>query len=1141
MMIIVLLLGAALPPTVDSSAGTLAPNPPPSGYLDNHESNTRSLFDLIPHNNNHDGDEKEEDNDVAGRHDIYDDTAAAPPTTVGFPFNWRCKVISVAAAPGPPPVVPMGPIPGLPATTRWSLGESVVTSNGTEWSAEGNFTAADAAKAKKWYSVAITRLSVVTLPYPCGTNGSLTSIECQITLVSSPKEKQRMLRDREDNDADDDGDSDDAIHSRRMLVGARRAGPVMCNPKVKKPPELCPGGIKCPACGKPTCACPSKPGPPHPPPHPPPPPPHPAAKKYTCNKKTHRCVEGKNGRFATLAACESGCKAPAPPPPRPTRKYTCEKSTHKCVESKAGPFATLDSCSQNCKAPAPAPHPPPSPPSPPAPAPYSGGTITVKGQLFGKTLGLMLSTNSTRSGMSVPILTMADFNNQRYGKAFAGVKVTTPPKIFPIVDRCICGDQDWNDWSSCISALNSLGLNGIETDPDNIFDLKMLEMNGQHLTSGGIYAPPGAEPDTGLTLNSTYMKSWARAQFTRFFAAGFKPQQLTTFALADEPGWYFPAESPERLMNASLGARATALKKEWEAFLQKNKVTGLSMPLTKRWKLTGVAQKKLFYWSSRFSSYSSAAAFARATAAMETATVKGVPIYVNFNNFAGRGYVPGPVGHNRDRTDPNAAMLSLDWFEFGRARGSTLLWTEDWFGDSEASQWGYYGARLRSACRLASSKDVIHGGYIVPRAGGQLPEGLLMKMMAIVGSGGKALKFYVFGPEYNFPGNCYSEDLLGNPGMLNSIAKGTSMIGQAEELLWPAQRVASQIGILYPRSSFYWDEQHVELPRGIMDCTNHHMTAGPDYLRETYALYRLQAEILNLAVDFVDEDEILVPASLARFKVLYVTEPDLPLAGGAALLAWVKAGGTLITVAGAGQFDRYDEASTVFQSALFHSPEATKARDITGPSLQKNGSLASALPPSFGNNFTSCTNSGGCAFQAWGMTTKSSKPPSGDVLASFDDKAPAVVTNSLGKGRSVHFYFFPGTSFWFGYTANATGHRGTGGRASQWTLAGLLYNLTTSKGMAGVIPPVTTSSLHVEAPLLESPKGAVVTLLNWYPGGAQFNESNPLIVNVSLGFTPAKVQSVEHGVLHAKPIAGKAGDVSVTVPLASADFLMFHK
>ena len=130
----------------------------------------------------------------------------------------------------------------------------------------------------------------------------------------------------------------------------------------------------------------------------------------------------------------------------------------------------------------------------------------MKGLLFSGSLGLMLSENASTSGMVVPVMTMADFNHERYGKAFAAVSVKTPPKNFPVVDRCICGDGDWNDWSSCISALNSLGLNGIETDPDNIFDVKMLEMNGQHLTSGGIYGPPGAEPDTGATLNATFLQ-----------------------------------------------------------------------------------------------------------------------------------------------------------------------------------------------------------------------------------------------------------------------------------------------------------------------------------------------------------------------------------------------------------------------------------------------------------------------------------------------------------------------------------------------------------------------------------------------------------------------------------------------------------
>ena len=72
-----------------------------------------------------------------------------------------------------------------------------------------------------------------------------------------------------------------------------------------------------------------------------------------------------------------------------------------------------------------------------------------------------------------------------------------------------------------------------------------------------------------------------------------------------------------------------------------------------------------------------------------------MPIYVNFNNFAGRGYVPGPVGNNKDKTNLSAAMLAPDWFTFGRQRGSTLMWTEDWFGDSNAFEWSFYpGSRL---------------------------------------------------------------------------------------------------------------------------------------------------------------------------------------------------------------------------------------------------------------------------------------------------------------------------------------------------------------------------------------------------------------------------------------------------------------
>jgi hypothetical protein len=43
------------------------------------------------------------------------------------------------------------------------------------------------------------------------------------------------------------------------------------------------------------------------------------------------------------------------------------------------------------------------------------------------------------------------------------------------------------------------------------------------------------------------------------------------------------------------------------------------------------------------------------------------------------------------------------------------------------------------------------GGYVIPRTAGDRPDGMLQKMLCLVGSGGKAVKFFVFGPEYNFP------------------------------------------------------------------------------------------------------------------------------------------------------------------------------------------------------------------------------------------------------------------------------------------------------------------------------------------------------------------------------------------------------
>jgi hypothetical protein len=199
------------------------------------------------------------------------------------------------------------------------------------------------------------------------------------------------------------------------------------------------------------------------------------------------------------------------------------------------------------------------------------------------------------------------------------------------------------------------------------------------------------------------------------------------------------------------------------------------------------------------------------------------------------------------------------------------------------------------------------------------------------------------------------------------------------------------------------------------------------------------------------------------------------------------------------------------------------------------------------------------------MTTKpSGGAPKGDVVATFADKSPAVTINTVGSGKSVHFYWFVGTSNVFSAQCSAHAHgwcskypanvSGTPFQAdmlaSQQTVRALLWNVTV--GLGGVVPPVTTNALAIEAPLLEGPTGSVVTLLNWgrntsypfFPGGkngSSIPSAKPLTVNVVLGFTPSRAESVEHGALTVALIPGQVGAVTVTLPLAGADMLLFHK
>jgi hypothetical protein len=123
--------------------------------------------------------------------------------------------------------------------------------------------------------------------------------------------------------------------------------------------------------------------------------------------------------------------------------------------------------------------------------------------------------------------------------------------------------------------------------------------------------------------------------------------------------------------------------------------------------------------------------------------------------------------------------------------------------------------------------------------------GLFRKIMALVGSGGKAVKYFVFGPEYMFPGNCYSDRPYW-PDIARSLHHAHRLIGAAEPLLWPAQRVLSRIGIVLPRSSFAWD---VAAYDGEFQKWENLTQYKSDYEAESYGVYLALAVHANLPVD----------------------------------------------------------------------------------------------------------------------------------------------------------------------------------------------------------------------------------------------------------------------------------------------------
>ncbi len=743
---------------------------------------------------------------------------------------------------------------------------------------------------------------------------------------------------------------------------------------------------------------------------------------------------------------------------------------------------------------------------------------TLKGNLKdGGSLGILLYPSKDSK---LAFATMAQYNRDQFWSLLKDLPKNQDnrPKNLIIADRFIPGDSDIDALREGIENLARVGFNTL-ADPGGKVHATLMKENGIPYTAGGVYSPPGYTFQFTEQPKDPSLQDWAENLAKPFKDSDSLIDQVKIFAMADEPGWYYPSafealkKNPaglQRFRDFLIGQNLTLADlgaKSWEEVFP----IGQSQAQTPQ-------SRKLFYWTMRFFPWDSSRYFAESNRAMEKAFYPGIQTFNNWNFFSGRSYVPGAVANNGDKSSPDAAMGGQDWFEYARLKGSNVLWVEDWFGDNRSYQWSYYMARLDAAANSGGNSKpngLTSGGYIVPRTAGDMPNGILQKITGLFGYGGKTVKYFVFGPEYNFPSNCYSFKSF----LLPKMAQAHAMVAKAEPLLYPGKRPAIYTALLFPRSAQMWDFKG-DAPKGkltlkgirypISDATNTHLDKETvDYLAELNALY-VALQHQNIPATFIDEEQ-LTAEGLKNLKVLYITTPNLPAESVSVLHAWVNAGGTLVTTVGAGARDRYDDPLPAFAQAFSLPPDRDQGRPMIIDSLQDLPTLGSANAPLSGYSRPATPQElkGGPALVARKPTFKGTK---------------------FGLGQAMHYEWFPGLT----YLRSAKGWdkkdqfpSGFSSPIADQIAAPVSLALSSNGKWA------TLSHDQVETPLLTSEKGTVMTLLNW-----NNTPIEKLTVTVNLAYTPSKVESVIHGLIKTTTANGVT---TFDIPLDAADYVLFFK
>ncbi len=467
----------------------------------------------------------------------------------------------------------------------------------------------------------------------------------------------------------------------------------------------------------------------------------------------------------------------------------------------------------------------------------------------------------------------------------------------------------------------------------------------------------------------------------------------------------------------------------------------------------------------------------------------------------------------------------FQWVDIFKNNGMSMFWAEDYiFSVPEVPQMiSWMFAEMR--CAVKYNAQPIHF-YVMPHAPGQMEEFLRRNMVFSVGAGVRHINNFWVAPAENFTENFIAWNYTNSfRAVCESIFDSAEVEGIQASGKLRAARVAVVIG---KATDFNESRLMVDKAKDPFAGRSRNAPAQVNQIvcRKDQQMLYLALRHAGVSVDLITDDDIAELNALKGYDVVYVAGEWSDHRAVRKLDEWVRAGGVLYATAGAGGMNEFGEPAADMLKLLGLKDAKTEKNLYVFRTLLE---LPLATP-------IDTITMDGRAIPAVGM--KQTLAPAGaKVLGTWKDGRAAVTVNELGKGKAFAVGTLAGASY-----------MKTGLRAQPWARGGrkTVYNPTVFDEAAtklvrlgvdarDVVREVECSNPNVEALVMDSDRGTLVTLVNW--DNAPIKD---LKVTVKLAAKPKGVRSVQQQ----KALGGVAyenGAATFTTDLEWADYFVLGR